>query len=136
MERSRYATSPADPVEFAAQSCAFCDRACGQAALRLAAGSPMNCPPLLQALIACRRLLRLTLGLLKERSPLSPLLCAACAGACVLVCKAAEIAARGRQDPLLKEVSDSCWVAAHACRELVNAAQARLSAARGPGSAA
>jgi hypothetical protein len=135
MERDRQAI-PADHVEFAAQSCFFCERACGEAALRLAAGSPISCPPLLQALVACRRLLRLNLGLLRERSPLHPLMCAACVGACVLVCKAAELASQAREDALLKEVSDTCWIAAHACRELVNAeVRPPISAARPPGRA-
>ena len=116
-----------EAVDFAAQSCVFCERACASAAARLRRGAgPVAWPALLDAIISCRRLMNLNIELLRQRSPLHPLMSAACVAACVLVCKAAEIAdracaSRGQRDPLLKEVADTCWIAAHACREVVSA---------------
>ena len=111
-------------LEFGAQSCALCEKACGAALLRVGAPSGRAyTPPLVEALRSCRRLMKINADLLRERSPLYGLMSAACTAAAVLVCKACEIIlAQGPSDVLLKEVGDSCWIAAHACRDIVSAA--------------
>jgi hypothetical protein len=117
-------------MDFAAQSCAFCDRACGAALIRAGHPAwPAYAPPLVEALSSCRRLMQINAELLRERSPLHVLMSAACTAAAVLVCKSCEVilkscAQRGERDLLLKEVGDSCWIAAHACRDLVSGASA------------
>ena len=113
-------------MDFAAQSCEFCVRACDAAMAYLHEDSGPACAPsLLEALGSCRRLVHLNTELLRGRSPLYPLMSAACVAACALVCKASELMRRSRDDdgefePLLKEVGDTCWIAAHACRDVVS----------------
>jgi hypothetical protein len=118
-------------MDFAAQSCGFCARACSAALVRVGHPAwPAYTPPLAEALSSCRKLMQLNADLLRERSPLCTLMSAACTAAAVLVCKTCEVmqascAERGQADQLLKEVGDTCWIAAHACRDLVSGAAPR-----------
>src|ERR1051325_3066041 len=57
-------------LEFGAQSCALCEKACGAALLRVGAPSGRAyTPPLVEALRSCRRLMKINADLLRERSP-------------------------------------------------------------------
>src|SRR5215831_11045402 len=58
-------------LDFAAQSCDLCQRACAAAMARLSdEGTAAMASPLLDALGSCRRLMWINADLLRERSPL------------------------------------------------------------------
>jgi hypothetical protein len=122
-------------IDFAAQSCELCQRACAVAIAKVSSeATAASTSPLLDALTSCRRLMRINVDLLRERSPLHQLMSAACVAAAVLVCRACDLirrsqAERGEEDPSLHEVADSCWVAAHACRDVVSAGKQSARAA-------
>jgi hypothetical protein len=115
---------PTPQMDLCARSCHYCSEACTQAIQHgRSHRGVLTSRRLVGVLVACKELLRMTECTLRDSSPLHTLMCEACAGACTAcggVCDALlPIVEKSDEAPVLKEVGDTCWIAAEVCREIV-----------------